>query len=71
MRRAGIANGALYLVRPDGYIALADTHADPTRLRHYFAEQGLRQVTGAEQGRIDGIDSFHDKNQVNKRGLEA
>jgi 2-polyprenyl-6-methoxyphenol hydroxylase-like FAD-dependent oxidoreductase len=39
MRRAGL-RAALYLVRPDGYVALADPHADPERLRHYFEERG-------------------------------
>jgi hypothetical protein len=29
MRRAGLQNAALYLIRPDGYIALADPR--PTR----------------------------------------
>ena len=41
MRRAGLASGALYLVRPDGYVALADPEADPERLRHYFAARRL------------------------------
>ena len=40
MRRAGLQNAALYLIRPDGYVALADPHADPERLRHYFEERG-------------------------------
>src|SRR5262245_56762851 len=35
MRRAGLVRSALYLVRPDGYVALADPHAGPERLRHY------------------------------------
>jgi 2-polyprenyl-6-methoxyphenol hydroxylase-like FAD-dependent oxidoreductase len=35
MQRAGLLRSALYLVRPDGYVALADPHADPERLRHY------------------------------------
>jgi hypothetical protein len=34
MRRAGLLRAALYLVRPDGYVALADPHAEPGRLRH-------------------------------------
>jgi len=38
MRRAGLRRAALYLVRPDGYIALADPHARPQRLRHYFED---------------------------------
>jgi 2-polyprenyl-6-methoxyphenol hydroxylase-like FAD-dependent oxidoreductase len=36
MRRAGLQKGGLYLVRPDGYVALADPRADPERLRQYF-----------------------------------
>jgi hypothetical protein len=39
MRRAGLSAG-FYLVRPDGYVALADPHADPERLRRYFEERG-------------------------------
>src|SRR5262249_22099729 len=35
MQRAGLLRSALYLVWPDGYVALADPHADPERLRHY------------------------------------
>jgi 2-polyprenyl-6-methoxyphenol hydroxylase-like FAD-dependent oxidoreductase len=35
MRRAGLRRAALYLVRPDGYVALADPDADPERLREY------------------------------------
>jgi hypothetical protein len=42
MRRAGFQSGATYLVRPDGYVALADPNADPARLRQYFADRGLR-----------------------------
>jgi hypothetical protein len=35
MRRSGLRRGALYLVRPDGYVALADPRAEPARLREY------------------------------------
>jgi 2-polyprenyl-6-methoxyphenol hydroxylase-like FAD-dependent oxidoreductase len=35
-RRAGLRHAALYLIRPDGYVALADPQADPERLRHYW-----------------------------------
>jgi 2-polyprenyl-6-methoxyphenol hydroxylase-like FAD-dependent oxidoreductase len=42
MRRVGLRRAALYLVRPDGYIALADPHADPERLRDYFRAGGHR-----------------------------
>lgn len=36
MRRAGLRRAALYLIRPDGYIGLADSHPDPERLRRYL-----------------------------------
>ncbi len=42
MQRAGLAKGAMYLVRPDGYVALADPNDDPGRLRQYF----VRNLTG-------------------------
>jgi 2-polyprenyl-6-methoxyphenol hydroxylase-like FAD-dependent oxidoreductase len=41
MRQIGLKNTALYLIRPDGHIALADPHADPKRLRQYFVERRL------------------------------
>ncbi len=34
--RAGFGRDASYLVRPDGYVALADAAADPARLEAYF-----------------------------------
>ena len=40
MRRTGLRAAVLYLIRPDGYVALADPQADPERLRHYFDERG-------------------------------
>lgn len=40
MRRVGLRQAALYLVRPDGYVALADPDADPERLRRYVEEHG-------------------------------
>ncbi len=42
MQRAGFKSAALYLIRPDGYVALADPHADPERLRQYFGEHSGR-----------------------------
>jgi hypothetical protein len=37
-QRAGLKEAALYLVRPDGYLALVDPHADPERLRRYAGQ---------------------------------
>ncbi|HMI44000.1 MAG TPA: FAD-dependent monooxygenase [Gemmatimonadaceae bacterium] len=37
MQRAGLQKDALYLVRPDGYIGLADADANAEGLRRYFA----------------------------------
>jgi 2-polyprenyl-6-methoxyphenol hydroxylase-like FAD-dependent oxidoreductase len=46
MRGAGLQKDALYLVRPDGYVALAEPSADPQRLRQYFTERGApRQLS--------------------------
>jgi 2-polyprenyl-6-methoxyphenol hydroxylase-like FAD-dependent oxidoreductase len=41
MKRARLVRDALYLIRPDGYIALADAGADPDRLAKYFESRGL------------------------------
>jgi 2-polyprenyl-6-methoxyphenol hydroxylase-like FAD-dependent oxidoreductase len=41
VERAGLIRGALYLVRPDGYIALADAEGDPDRLGRYFTRRGM------------------------------
>jgi 2-polyprenyl-6-methoxyphenol hydroxylase-like FAD-dependent oxidoreductase len=41
MGRAGLVRGALYLVRPDGYVALAEPGGDPERLGRYFLNRGL------------------------------
>lgn len=43
MQRAGLQKDALYLVRPDGYIGLADADASADRLRQYFAAWGGRR----------------------------
>jgi hypothetical protein len=44
MQRAGLERGAVYLIRPDGYVALADPDASPERLRHYFADRSIHQL---------------------------
>ena len=41
MRRSGLKRAALYLIRPDGYVALADPRADPGRLFQYFGERSV------------------------------
>jgi hypothetical protein len=41
MRRAGLTDTAIHLIRPDGYIALADPQADPAQLRRYLAQVRL------------------------------
>jgi 2-polyprenyl-6-methoxyphenol hydroxylase-like FAD-dependent oxidoreductase len=38
MGRVGLKRGALYLIRPDGYIGLADSTGDAQRLRDYFVD---------------------------------
>jgi hypothetical protein len=38
MRRHGFRPGALYLIRPDGYVAVADTRSNEFRLRRYLTE---------------------------------
>ncbi len=39
---AGLARDALYLLRPDSYVALADGSGAPNALDRYFAEHGIR-----------------------------
>jgi hypothetical protein len=39
---AGLRRDALYLLRPDTYVALADPAADPVRLERYFTERKLQ-----------------------------
>jgi 2-polyprenyl-6-methoxyphenol hydroxylase-like FAD-dependent oxidoreductase len=38
MSRVGLQRDALYLIRPDGYIGLADSAGNPQSLRDYFAD---------------------------------
>lgn len=46
MKQAGLTSAALYLIRPDGYIALADPEAGPEQLRHYFDQRGIGRHSG-------------------------
>ena len=43
--KAGLAQNALYLLRPDSYVALADPSGSPQALERYFADQKIR-ITG-------------------------
>jgi 2-polyprenyl-6-methoxyphenol hydroxylase-like FAD-dependent oxidoreductase len=38
---AGLARDAMYLIRPDGHVALADPSQNPARLRAYFQRLGM------------------------------
>jgi hypothetical protein len=42
MSRAGLARDAVYLVRPDGYVALADPDASASRLEAYLDARRVR-----------------------------
>jgi 2-polyprenyl-6-methoxyphenol hydroxylase-like FAD-dependent oxidoreductase len=42
MRQAGLLRAAFYLVRPDGYVALAEPDGRPDRLRDYFVSRVSR-----------------------------
>jgi hypothetical protein len=37
-----LARDALYLLRPDTYVALADASGTPATLERYFTDQGIR-----------------------------
>jgi 2-polyprenyl-6-methoxyphenol hydroxylase-like FAD-dependent oxidoreductase len=41
MRAAGLRRGAIYLIRPDTYFALANAEGDARELEKYFASRGL------------------------------
>jgi hypothetical protein len=43
-KRAGLAKNALYVIRPDSYVGLADASANPERLRAY-----VRSLTPAQK----------------------
>ncbi|HEV8435992.1 MAG TPA: FAD-dependent monooxygenase [Thermoanaerobaculia bacterium] len=49
MRARGFERDAVYLIRPDSYVALADSKAEPQRLRAYFEQRGIR-TTGGVRG---------------------
>jgi 2-polyprenyl-6-methoxyphenol hydroxylase-like FAD-dependent oxidoreductase len=41
-KAAGLGRDALYLLRPDTYVALADAESAPSALDRYFAERGIQ-----------------------------
>jgi hypothetical protein len=41
---AGFSRDGMYLIRPDGYVALAASEQDPGLLERYLAERGLRLI---------------------------
>jgi 2-polyprenyl-6-methoxyphenol hydroxylase-like FAD-dependent oxidoreductase len=45
--KAGFIKDAMYLIRPDGYIALATTAQDPALIERYLAERDLSLSIGA------------------------
>lgn len=47
-RRAGFKRNAFYLVRPDGYVGLADADANPDNLKFYLARHGLNKRAGRQ-----------------------
>jgi hypothetical protein len=50
IRRTGLRRNAVYLVRPDGYVALADPDDSAARLEAYLDARSLRPGAGARQG---------------------
>jgi hypothetical protein len=47
MDTAGLARGAAYLVRPDGYVALADPAASPDTLERFLNDRNLLRPPSA------------------------
>ena len=41
-QEAGLLRNAVYLVRPDGYVAAADPQASAQKLAEYFDRRGIR-----------------------------
>jgi hypothetical protein len=48
MSRAGLRRDALYLVRPDGYVGLADSEGSPDTLTSYLEK---RRLTPRQEGK--------------------
>jgi hypothetical protein len=41
---AGFARDAIYLIRPDTYVALADNSGSPETIEIYFKDRGWRSL---------------------------
>lgn len=50
IRRAGLGRNALYLVRPDGHVALAEPRGTAECIRTYLARHGLRPEVASTAG---------------------
>jgi hypothetical protein len=50
MRRAGLRRNALYLIRPDGYVGLADEAGSPRAIAQYLDAHGVRASGGGAAG---------------------
>jgi hypothetical protein len=48
MKRAGLRKNAVYLVRPDGYVGLADRAGDGSVLRRYLEKHDVRPAEKGE-----------------------
>ena len=44
MRRAGLLRNAVYLIRPDGYVGLADAGGSASVISGYLSEKKLRTI---------------------------
>lgn len=51
MGSVGLVQGALYLVRPDGYIAMVDGEARPSKLSEYLGSRNLLGAIQADEPR--------------------
>jgi hypothetical protein len=44
MKQAGLKRNAAYLIRPDGYIGMADRDGDASAISAYLSEKYLRSI---------------------------
>jgi hypothetical protein len=50
--KAGLARDALYLLRPDTYVALAEASGAPDALARYFADHGIKLAAGSPEAEM-------------------